>query len=113
MRAEASIAIVYGGIVSGYRVTLVSVKDPLPTLKQRNVVYHIPRSGSPNPYVGQTGRQLSTQRRCPSSEKGPPGIHAILVRHGTQPPHASIGAEHSISASELYATIDGDEGKCS
>ncbi len=43
------------------RGTLVNVKDPLPTPKQRNLVYHIPCSDCPNAYVGQTGRQLSTR----------------------------------------------------
>ncbi len=31
-----------------------------PTLKQQNVVYHIPCSDCPNVYEGQTGRQLNT-----------------------------------------------------
>ncbi len=39
------------------------------------------------------------------------GIQATLSRHGTQPPHASIKALHSIPATELYATTGGDEGK--
>ncbi len=43
------------------RGTLVNAKDPLPTPKQRNVVYHIPCSDCPNAYVGQTCRQLSTR----------------------------------------------------
>ncbi len=43
------------------RGTLLYVKDPLPTPKQRNVVYHIPCSGCRNAYVGQTCRQLSTR----------------------------------------------------
>ncbi len=43
------------------RGTLVNVRDPLPTSKQRNVVCHIPCSDCPNAYVGQFGRQLSTR----------------------------------------------------
>ncbi len=41
------------------RGTLVKAKGPLPTPKQRNVVYHNPCSNCPNAYVGQTS-QLST-----------------------------------------------------
>ncbi len=40
------------------RGILVNVGDTLPTLKQRDAVYHIPSSDCPNAYVGQTGRQL-------------------------------------------------------
>ncbi len=97
------------------RWTLVNVKDPLPTLKQWNVVY--PCSAFPCAYVCQTGWQLSTRMKVhkdairwqnallpyiacqpatyligierPSSEKGPPNIRSVLSRHGTLPRHVS------------------------
>ncbi len=43
------------------RGTLVNVKDPLPTLKQRNVVHDIQCSDCPNDYMGQAGQKLSTR----------------------------------------------------
>ncbi len=96
------------------RGTLVNVKDPLPTPKQQNVVYHIPCSDCPNAYCPihvlkntkapsddrmkilyspniarrTTPHLIGTER--PSSENGTGNIRAILSRHGTLPPHVSI-----------------------
>ncbi len=44
-------------------VTMVHVKDRLPTQKQRNVVYKMPCSECPSSYVGQTGRQFGTRMK--------------------------------------------------
>ncbi len=49
----------------------------------------------------------------PSSEKVPPSMRAILSRHGTPPPNAFTSALHWIPATEIYATIGGNENKCS
>ncbi len=111
------------------------MKDPLPTLKQRNVVYHIPCSDCPNVYVGQTGRQLYTRVKEHKDAVRRQDENSLLVLHclttchafdwggasvigkGTTkhtrdlPLHVSINALHSTPATELYATIGGDEGK--
>ncbi len=42
------------------RSNLVHVKDPIPTLQRRKVIYQIPCSGCDKTYTGQTGRLVGT-----------------------------------------------------
>ncbi len=44
-----------------FRGILVNEKDPLPTMKQWHVVYHIPCTDCPSADGSQTGRKLSTR----------------------------------------------------
>ncbi len=51
----------YNELTKPLRGTLAKVKDPLPTLKQRNVVYQIQCSDLSDAYIGRTGRTLFTR----------------------------------------------------
>ncbi len=46
---------------SALRSNLVHVKDPVPTLQRRKVIYQIPCSGCDKTYAGQAGRLLGTR----------------------------------------------------
>ncbi len=46
---------------SALRSNLFHVKDPIPTLERRKVIYQIPCSGCDKTYTGQTGRILGTK----------------------------------------------------
>ncbi len=70
------------------RGTLVNVKDPLPTPKQWNVVYHIPCSNCPNAYMGQTGRQLSTHVKEHKGVVRRQDKHSLLALHCLTTGHA-------------------------
>ncbi len=64
-----------------------------------------------SPYIAWRPATHWIRKERPSWGKGPPSIRAILPRHGSLPPQVSITAELSIPATELYATMGGDECK--
>ncbi len=83
---------------------LVKVKDPLPTLKQRNVVHHTPCSDCPNAYVGQTGRQLSAGVKEHKGAVKRPDEISLRALH-----YLSTG--HAFDCTTGFAIIGGDEGR--
>ncbi len=117
------------------------MKNPLPTLNQRTVAYHVPCSDCPVAYAGQTDRQLPIRVKKYRGVVRRQDENSLLAlrslktgrafdwdratvigkettkpthffsRNGTLSPHVPINAQQSILATELYATIGGDEGK--
>ncbi len=59
---------------SALRSNVVHIKEPIPTLQRRKVIFQIPCSGCDKTYTGQTGRLLGTRLK---------GHHGSVRRHDT------------------------------
>ncbi len=82
----------------------VNLKDPLPTLKQRKVVNHIPTSDYPDAYVGHTGRQLSTRVKKNIGAVRRQDESSLRALH-------YLASGHAFDCATGYAIIGDDKGK--